>query len=188
MSLSTVSALKLRSIACRRAPASADGPTAASVVTTAIIVASDGAIIPDPLQMAEMVTSLPPTCSVRAAILMRVSVVMIASAACSGSGRSDSTSREAAETIFAAGRRCPMTPVEALRTAAAGIFNARPTASQTAFTSSSPCGPVSAFALPLFTTTACTADAGRRASASSTGAARARFRVKQPAAEQGASL
>ena len=188
MSLSTVSALKLRSIARLRAPASADGPTAASVVTTAIMVASEGAIIPEPLQMAEMVTSLPPTCSVRAAILIRVSVVMIASAACSGSGRSDCARRGAASTIFEAGKRCPITPVDALTTAAAGTERARATASQTALTSCRPSGPVSAFALPLFTTTAWIPAAGRRVSASSTGAARARLRVKHPAAEQGAWL
>ena len=77
MSLSTVSALKLRSIARRSAPASAVGPTAASVVTTAIIVASEGAIIPEPLQIAEMVTSFPSIRSVREAILTRVSVVIM---------------------------------------------------------------------------------------------------------------
>ena len=135
MSLSTVSALKLRSIAFWSAPASAVGPTAASVVTTAIIVASDGAIIPEPLQMAEMVASFPPIRTARAAILMRVSVVRMASAARSGSGRSDCASSGAAATIFAAGRRWPITPVEALSTAEAGTPKACATASQTALTS-----------------------------------------------------
>ena len=112
----------------------------------------------------------------------------MASAARSGSGRSDCARTGAAATIFAAGKRCPMTPVEALSTAEAGMPSASATASQTAFTSWSPSGPVSALALPLFTTTAWTPAAGRRASASSTGAARAVLRVKQPAAEQGAWL
>ncbi len=180
--------MKLRSIARRSAPASADGPIAASVVTTAIIVASEGAIIPEPLQIAEMVTSFPPIRTSRAAILMRVSVVRIASAARSGSGRSDCARRGAAATIFAAGSRWPMTPVEALSTEEAATPRARATASHTALTSCSPSGPVSALAFPLLTTTACIPVAGRRASASSTGAARAVLRVKQPAAEQGAWL
>ena len=188
MSLSTVSALKLRAMAARSAPASVAGEMAASVVTTAIMVASEGAIIPEPLQMAEMVASLPPILTVRAAILMRVSVVMIASAACSGSARSERTRAGAAATIFGAGSRWPMTPVEALSTADGGIPSARATASQTVFTSSRPAGPVSALALPLFTTTAWNPPEGRRTSASRTGAARALFCVKQPAAEQGAWL
>ena len=81
-----------------------------------------------------------------------------------------------------------MTPVDAVSTPDEGTPSARATASHTALTSSRPSGPVSALALPLLTTTAWTPDTGSRASASSTGAARARLRVKQPAAEQGASL
>ena len=78
--------------------------------------------------------------------------------------------------------------MDALTTAAAGISSAFATASQTVRTSSRPSGPVSALALPLLITTARMPSAGRRFSASMTGAALARFAVKQPAAEQGASL
>ena len=81
MSPSTVRALKLRRIAFCKAEASVGGVIAQSVATTAIIVASEGAIIPEPLQMAARVTSLPSICTTRDATLTRVSVVMIASAA-----------------------------------------------------------------------------------------------------------
>ena len=47
---------------------------------------------------------------------------------------------------------------------------------------------MSAFALPLFTTIARMSFDGRRSSASLTGAAFARFTVKQPTATHGASL
>ena len=188
MSPSTVRALKLRRIAFCSAPASMGGVMAQSVATTAIMVASDGAIMPEPLQMQVSVTSLPPICTERAPSLMRVSVVMIASAASTASGRSEEASAGAASTILCAGSRTPITPVEALTTAPAGIFSARATASQTVFTSSSPSGPVSALALPLLITTARMPSEGRRFSASSTGAALARFWVKQPAAAQDDSL
>jgi len=67
------------SVSCR-----ALGVTAASVVTTQSAVASCGASMPDPLQIAETITDLPPRVNSRAAIFGRVSVVMIASAARSG--------------------------------------------------------------------------------------------------------
>ena len=188
MSPSTVRALKLFFIAAERAPASAGGEIAQSVVTTAIMVASDGAIIPEPLQRAAMTTSLPPISTERPASLMRVSVVIIASAACSGSGRRLPTSVGAAATILCAGSRWPMTPVEAERTLCAGTSRARATASHTVFTSTRPSGPVSALALPLLTTTARAPLAGKRFSTSRMGAARALFCVRQAAAEQGATL
>ena len=188
MSPSTVSALKLRRIACCRAEARMFGFTAQSVATTAIIVASDGAIIPEPLQMQVRVTSLPPMRTVRAASFMRVSVVMIASAAGRGSAFSEAISAGIAATILCAGSLTPITPVEALSTAPAGMRNCFDTASHTVFTSSRPSGPVSALALPLLTTTARIPSAGSRFSASRTGAAFARLRVKQAAAAQGDSL
>ncbi len=54
---------------------------AASVQTTAIIVAICGAIIPEPLAKPRMCTSRPPRSTERRATLAWVSVVMIASAA-----------------------------------------------------------------------------------------------------------
>ena len=161
---------------------------AQSVATTAIMVAREGAIMPEPLQMQVRVTSRPSICTVRRAILMRVSVVMMASAAMTASAFSEATSAGAAATILCAGIRWPMTPVEALSTAPAGIFSSFATASQTVRTSSRPSGPVSALAFPLLMTTAWMPSAGTRFSASMTGAALARFCVKQAAAEQGVSL
>ena len=188
MSPSTVSALKLRRIALFSAPPSIGGVIAQSVATTAIIVAREGAIIPEPLQMQASVTSLPSICTVRDATFTRVSVVMIASAAGIASPFKDAASDGAAATILCAGSRCPITPVDAETTADIGTCSAFPTASQTVRTSSRPSGPVSALAFPLLITTARMPSDGRRFSASITGAALARFCVKQPAAEQGASL
>src|SRR5467141_4467913 len=188
MSPSTVSALKLRRMAWRSATESIGGVIAQSVATTAIIVASEGAIIPEPLQMQVRVTSLFPMRTDRAPNLMRVSVVRIASAAGRGSAFSEAASAGTAATILWAGSRTPIAPVEALTTAPAPTWSSLATASQTVFTSSSPSGPVSALALPLLITTARIPSAGSRFSASRTGAALARFWVKQPAAEQGVSL
>ena len=85
MSPSTVSMLKRRPDGARAsASCSAFGVTAASVATRHIIVASCGAIIPEPLQIAAIVALFPPSVTSRAAIFGRVSVVMIASAARSG--------------------------------------------------------------------------------------------------------
>ncbi len=58
--------------------------TAASVTRTHIVVASCGASMPEPLQMAETMAVFPPSITSRAAIFGRVSVVMMASAARSG--------------------------------------------------------------------------------------------------------
>ena len=66
------------------ASCSALGVTAASVVTRHIVVASCGASMPEPLQIADTIAVLPPSVTSRAAIFGRVSVVMIASAARSG--------------------------------------------------------------------------------------------------------
>jgi hypothetical protein len=57
--------------------------TAASVAITHSTVASCGATMPEPLQMAERVAALPPSTTSRALIFGRVSVVMMASAASS---------------------------------------------------------------------------------------------------------
>ena len=60
MSLSTVTALKLPSTAADQGLVQGGGATAASVVSTAISVAIDGAIMPEPLTMPATVTVLPP--------------------------------------------------------------------------------------------------------------------------------
>ena len=83
---------------------------------TAIIVAICGAIIPLPLQMADSVTVLPWSLSVREASLMRVSVVRMASSGHLGSGRQGLHQLGQAARIFSRGSLTPMTPVEAIST------------------------------------------------------------------------
>ncbi len=79
---STLTRLKVASTARANMADACGGSIAASVVTTASIVAIDGAIMPDPLHMPPIVTD-PPSLSVTwtAASLLARSVVMIASAA-----------------------------------------------------------------------------------------------------------
>ena len=175
ISPSTETMLRVFSTARPSASWSAFGVTAASVVTRHNVVASEGASIPEPLQSAEMIAVLPPSVTSRAAILRRVSVVMIASAARSGWSPSCSTRPGSAVTIFIAGRRAPMTPVEAVRTARFCTPRASATALRMTETSSSPAGPVSAFAFPELATMARIPSAGTRGRASCTGAAAARF-------------
>ena len=186
------SSIVSRSNVSRAAPAiaafSSSGEIAQSVVSTVIIVASCGAIIPEPFAIADSVTVRPPSSSTRLASLRHVSVVMIASAAVSGSGPSAPTSLGTAATSLATGNLTPMMPVDADTIALAGMPSACATAACTAVTASSPRGPVSAFALPLLSTTACMPDAGSRASASITGAALALLIVNMPAALHGVAL
>ncbi len=188
MSLSTVSWLKVVALASRIARCSSSGAIVASVTITAIMVAICGAIMPEPLQIAARVMGLPSISNVRLAILTRVSVVMIASAAASGSMRRLATSDGSAVTILSTGSLTPMTPVDAESTAPAGTPSAAPTAAWIWPTASMPAGPVSALALPALMTTACTPAIGSRFSASSAGAALARLTVTTPAAAQGSSL
>ena len=82
MTPSTLTRLKVASTARRSMPSATSGSSGASVVTTASIVASDGAIMPEPLHMPPMVAE-PPSSSVTwtADSLLTRSVVMMASAA-----------------------------------------------------------------------------------------------------------
>ena len=59
VSVSTVTRLKLASTAARRAGARSHASTGASVVTTAIMVAMSGIIMPEPLDMAPTVKRAP---------------------------------------------------------------------------------------------------------------------------------
>ena len=187
MSPSTVSISNVRFTARPRISCSTLGVTETSVTTTQIMVASCGASIPEPLAMQATVAVFPPTTTSRDAILARVSVVMMASAARSARSPSCSTRAGSASTIFCAGRRTPMTPVEAVSTARFCTPRASATAPRRMATSSSPRGPVSALALPLFTSTARMPSAGTRSRASMTGAAQALLTVKRPAAAAGTS-
>ena len=74
-----------------------------------------------------------------------------------------STSAGSAVTIFIAGSRAPITPVEAVSTARFCTPSASATAVRITETSSSPAGPVSALALPELASTARIPSAGTRA-------------------------
>ena len=148
---------------------------------TAIIVASCGAIIPEPLQIPVSVTALPSISTVRDASLRVVSVVMIASATGAGSGPSWATQRGSAATTLSAGKRMPITPVAALATWVRSTPSARAAAASTASVASTPAAPVIALALPLITTIARIASDGSRRSASATQYDRARLIVNTPA-------
>ena len=90
--------------------------------------------------------------------------------------------------ILSSGVSGPMTPVEPMRTADAGIFSCRPTSSAVFSQSSMPLLPVPAFAMPELTTTACTGDFAATMSISHlTGAAFTILLVKVPATQQGTS-
>src|SRR3546814_1322590 len=81
VSLSTVMHEKVVRLAALSAAWRKAGSTAASVNTKPSIVAMSGAIMPDPLTMPVSVTARPSTIAVVTAVLMKVSVVMIAAAA-----------------------------------------------------------------------------------------------------------
>ena len=83
--------------------------------------------------------------------------------------------------------RGPITPVDAGRTSIASTPSAFATAAVTASASTSPGGPVPAFAWPLFATIARAVPSSSRRRQISTGAAANAFRVNSPAADAGAS-
>ncbi len=187
MSPSTVSISKVRFTARPSTSCSIFGVTETSVTSTQIMVASCGASIPEPLAMADTVAAFPPTTTSREAIFGLVSVVMMASAAKSARAPSCSTSAGSPSRIFWAGSRTPITPVEAVSTARFCTPSASARAPRRLATSSRPRGPVSALALPLFTSTARMPSEGTRSRASITGAAAALLMVKRPAAAAGTS-
>jgi hypothetical protein len=108
-----VSWFRVSRVAASSASSSTSASIARSVTMIAIVVASWGAIIPEPLQRPANTTCVPASSIVRDASLRVVSVVMIASAARSGSVESSLTQRGRAATILCSGSRMPMTPVEA---------------------------------------------------------------------------
>jgi len=144
--------------------------------------------MPEPFASAASVTVRPPSTIVRDTSLVRVSVVRIASAAGSGAPVSCATNAGAAAINFCTGNRTPIMPVEAVRIWSGVAPSAVATAVRIATTSASPAAPVSAFALPLLTTTARIAALGTRVRASTIGAAAAAFCENLPAATHGSSL
>ncbi len=82
-----------------------------------------------------------------------------------------------------------MTPVDAISTASAGIPRSLPAHSASLRQQSIPCLPVAEFAIPVFTTAACTKeDLSTTSMSHITGAAFTTLVVKVPAATQGAVL
>ena len=79
------------------------------------MVAMSGWIMPEPLAMPQIVTSVPPILARAQLPLAKVSVVMIADAAASqASGSSAAWSSGSLATTVATSRRSPITPVEAM--------------------------------------------------------------------------
>ena len=90
------------------------------------IVAMSGAIIPEPLAKPVSVTGTPSSSTRATAPFGKVSVVMIARAACSAaSAASPSRSAPSAATIRSAGSGSPITPVEATKTWSRGTAERR---------------------------------------------------------------
>ncbi len=179
---STVMALNVRALASASSDCSTLAGREASVKTKASIVAMSGAIMPEPLAMPLMTTCALPIRAVRVAPLGKVSVVMMAAAACSQPrGLVSAAKAGSAATILAEGGGSPMTPVEAMKTS----WGLQPTACAAAWavrlTVSMPLRPVKALELPELTTTARARPWRRPARHQSTGAEAIAERVKTPA-------
>ncbi len=152
MSLSTVIALKLRSVASLRMVCSSGAATAQSVKTKPSIVARLGAIMPDPLTMPWMVTRTPSTIALAVAPLAKVSVVPIAAVAAAKPALPSAAWAAATTPVaLSRGKGTPMTPVEATNTSSARQPIAAATVSTWARLASRPAEPVKAFELPALT-------------------------------------
>ena len=155
VSLSTVIALNdfftaFDSIACNTSAV-----IGASVKTKDSIVAMSGAIMPAPLAMPVMVTSTPPSFTVRLNTFGKVSVVMIARAASSVRAEpASATTLSSTAVNFAGGSGSPITPVEARKTSFFLHPAALAAAAAVSETVSRPFLPVKALALPELTTRA----------------------------------
>ena len=141
-----------------------------------------GAIMPEPLAKPLMVTAAPSIAAPRVAPLGKVSVVMIARAACSQApGESDATAAGSAATIFSPAGGSPMTPVEEMKTSRARQPTSRAMARAVSSTTARPRRPVKVFELPELTTRARALPPLRQARHHSTGAPAVSERVKTPA-------
>jgi hypothetical protein len=188
---STVIALNVTSVTAASARCSSAGSTAASVVTTASIVAISGSIMPDPFAMPPTRKLPAPVRTSTAASFGKGSVVMIARAADGPPSRA-SADPAAAMPAIARSRSSdtPITPVEATSACDASAPTVRAAASAIASAVTSPSGPVHALAQPLLIAIARAwpPDARSRAIDTRTGAACARLVVKTAAAEAAMSL
>ena len=186
MQPSTVISLNECPTASPRAPCSSPGDTAASVVSTASIVAMFGASMAAPFAM-------PPTTKPSASMttcLVLVSVVKMALAATAAQAGDDPRPAKRigkAAAIFSTSRRVPIVPVEQTRTFSGATASARAASSHVSSAASRPGAPVAAFAYPLLRTTAAVIaplSAGW-ARETCTGAAAARLDVKTAAEATG---
>ena len=122
------------------------------MVSTTSMVARDGASMPAPLAMPPIGDT---PSSRRKAILMIVSVVRIASAACTPPDRSASaTAASTAGSSLSIGSRSPIRPVEQTAISPAESSSAAASRSAVACVSWKPSGPVQALAPPELSTTA----------------------------------
>ena len=119
VSPSIVTAVKVSSTPRLSRLCNTAGATGASVNTKDSMVAMSGAIMPAPLAMPQMVTTLDPSRTMAAAPFGKVSVVVIALAAsCQPPGAASATRRSMTVANFAASSGSPITPVEARKTSA----------------------------------------------------------------------
>ena len=114
-----------------------------------------GAIMPEPLAMPLILTSIPSILATAVAPFGKVSVVMIARAADShNSGRASRTMSPTSAVNFSTGSGSPITPVEASSTSSAAQPRASATDSTESPTARGRAFPVNAFAFPELTRTA----------------------------------
>ena len=147
-----------------------------------------GAIIPAPLPMPATVTRRPPILTTAFATLGNASVVMIARAnRHRPSGLASPIARSIPAVSFAIGSDTPMIPVDDAATSSGAIPSEAAAMAQAACASACPWSPVQAFALPLFTTSACRRPRRIRSRPSRTGAAQNRLRVNTAPAAAGCS-
>ena len=182
VSLSSVVALKLPATPLPRSFCKAGAGILASVKMKQSIVAISGAIMPLPLAMPLMRTSVPPMRAVRVTPLGKVSVVMIPRAAASqpDSDRLACSSGNAAVS-FSWGRTSPITPVEERKTCSMGTPAILAAAAAVALQASAPALPVKTLALPALITTARALPPGSISRHQSTGAPGHLEVVKTPA-------
>jgi hypothetical protein len=143
----------------------------ASVNTKDSMVAMSGAIMPEPLAMPLIRTSVLPSFAVAVASFGNVSVVMIERAAARQfSGRAASAALRSTRPITSASSGSPITPVEAMNTSPALQPAASAASAAVRFTAAIPFAPVKALALPELTTSARAFPCTSRARHHSTGA------------------
>ena len=147
--------LKVSATISLNAPWSNSPSMAASVVIKVSIVAMFGQIMPEPLAIAPIRTSLPPSSIFSPKLLAWVSVVIMAFEA-SGLPSTDNfpTASLMPAVILSMGRLTPITPVEATNTSSAAQPICSAAIFAVSFAAFIPVSPVQAFAQPAFATMA----------------------------------